>query len=443
MSGKALVCKLHNISPIEGADRIVRADLFNETVITGINNVEGTIGLLFDCDTQLTPEYAAANNMFRHSELNSDKTVVGYMDDNARVRPIKLKGVKCTALFMPLDTLEFIGGNVNDLSIGEQIDEFCGVRICNKYVTPETTKRLSQQQGVAYKKKRVPTFHEHFSTDQLQRNLHLIKEGSSIVVTEKLHGTSSRCGYLSVDVADDVPKWFKWISRMLGKIVGIDTSIYQEDSFVVGSRTVVKSIGDKTVKGESYYKEDIWTESAKRNFENKLHHGETVYYEIVGDLPNGSHIMPGHSSSKLEKFLDKEEYKNFVKTYGEHVLFSYGCKPSEYDIYVYRITMTNQDGVSIDLSWEQVKQRCQQLGVKHVPEIISGIVDNHEAMIKILNVLRDSPSETFPDTVKEGICVRIDNGGFTPIILKDKTYVFKVLENIIKDLPSEDMEEAN
>lgn len=443
MSGKALVCKLHNISPIEGADRIVRADLFNETVITGVNNVEGTIGLLFDCDTQLSEYYASANNMFRHSELNSDNTVKGYLEDDRRVRPVKMKGVKCTALFMPLETLEFIGGDVTSLREGEQLDSFCGVKLCNKYITPQTQSKInSNQKGV--KKSLVPTFKEHFDTDQLQKNTNLIKEGSMLTVTEKVHGTSARCGYLPVDIKSEFSRIYLFFVGILEWIFGT-TGIYEDYRFVVGSRRVVKSIGEESINGDSYYDHDIWTQTALDNFEGKLHEGETVYYEIVGYLPDGSPIMSSQSTAKLKSFLDKEEYEDFVRKYGEIATFNYGCEPGQHRIFVYRITMTNEDGVSVDYSWQQVKHRCDQLGVEYVPEINEGtfIVSDPESTLRYLNMLRDKSSETFPDVVKEGICVRIDGGSLSPTILKDKTYTFKVLDNIIKEAPVVDMEEAN
>ena len=36
--------------------------------------------------------------------------------------------------------------------------------------------------------------------------------------------------------------------------------------------------------------------------------------------------------------------KSFIKQYGNETTFSYGCEPGQSDMYVYRMTMTNEDG---------------------------------------------------------------------------------------------------
>src|SRR5688500_12924576 len=133
MSGEALVCRLQNISPIPGADKIVQASLFGETIITSKDTSDGTLGLLFDCETQLSHEFCHANSLYRHSDFNANKEEVGYFEDNRRVRPIKLRGIKCTAMFVPLDCLDFTGEDASSLKEGMHLKVFGGVEICDKY----------------------------------------------------------------------------------------------------------------------------------------------------------------------------------------------------------------------------------------------------------------------------------------------------------------------
>lgn len=445
MTGKALVCKLGQHVPIEGADKIVQVDMFGETIITQKSNEEGTIGLLFDCETQLSKEYASANNMFRHSDLNTDKKVVGYMNDSARVKPIKLKGVKCSALFMPITTLAFIStDSVKYLMLGQEIDSFDGVEICKKYISKKTKSAINTKEG-RFKKNLVSTFKEHMDTDQWGRNKHKVQEGSLVIITEKLHGTSGRCGYLPV-VQDKT--WWQKLLRL---------EVPNQYKFVVGSRRVVKSIGgDEAENKDHFYDEDLWTKISKENFEGKLHKGETVYFEIVGYTPSGELIMPSVSNKKLEKFLDKKEYKEFIKKYGETTFFRYGCYEmihngaetitnKSYKIFVYRITMTNEDGNTIDYSWEQVKNRCEQLDVQHVPELakIHFMEQDIDYINECVQSETDSDSNNFPQHIREGVCIRIENGNMNPILLKNKCFTFKVLEGIIKDTDVIDIEESN
>lgn len=443
MTGKAYVCKLTNITPIEGADLIVQATMFGETIITTKENTEGTLGLLFDCETQLSKEFLSANNLYRHSELNVNKEEKGYFDDNGRVRPVRLKGVKCSAFFMPMDGLDFTGSDVIP-NPGDEIDEWNEVPICNKYVS-ENTKNSNSNQGKSVKKNLVPTFKEHMDTDQLMKNLNSVRTGNLITITEKLHGTSGRCAHLPVK--KEYTKWEKLFYNyitfpLLYQQIG-NVETFEEYEFVVGSRRVVKSVGETITTDPGYYEEDIWSITANQYFKDKLHKGETVYYEIVGYLPNGQEIMSAQSNDKLKSFMEKDEFKAFISKYGETTKFNYGCPENTHDVYVYRITTTNEDGEDIDYSWDQVTQRCERLGVKHVPELFKFIVTPEMNCEEVFNNLLNQESTLFPTTVKEGICVRIDNGGANPKIFKNKSFIFKVLEGIIKDKGGVDIEESN
>lgn len=459
-TGSGLICKLGPHIAIEGADRIVQCNIMGDTVITQKGNVEGTLGLLFDLECQLSHEMAHYNNLYSNSELNADKTQKGYLAENRRIRPVKLKGVKCSAFWMPLDSLGWVGTlETKDLQEGTEINVLNGKEICKKYETPAQVRAKSM--GMAYtapKSSLVPTFKEHIDTAQWGKNLHRIKEGDTLIITEKLHGTSARVGRLQVDTTGRYKSWkikllnlwFKWF---LGFTKGVELPVYE---YCVGSRRVVKTIEGEKVEGQSYYKEDVWS-IASQQFSNKLHKGETVYFEIVGYLPDGGLIMPAHDNSKLEKFMDKAEYKKFIDRYGKNTKFEYNCTPNPcktvlsadtlvygHDIYVYRITTTNEDGVQLDYSWEQVKGRCEELGVKHVPELARFTVEQQDDMINYVERFTNDQSELFPTHIREGVCIRVESKGFVPQIYKSKSYLFKVLEGIIKDNEAYvDVEETN
>lgn len=447
-TGQAIIGKLENIKPIEGADRIVQAECYGETVIVSKDYNEDMAGILFDTETQLSEEFISKNNMYRHSEFNKDKTKSGYIEDDGRVRPIRLKGVKCSGLFVPLSYLDFAGGvdtdNTDNL-IGHQFNEWKNVPICKKYITKKTQKAKAKNKGGKKKSDLVPTFAEHFSTDHFMRGLKKLDLGHLCVITEKLHGASARTGYLPVI---EEKNWLKqrlrhvWLGKKPKK---------KKYKFVVGSRRVVKSIGgEKVKKHNSYYDSDIWT-LASQVFKGQLHKGETIYFEIVGFLLNGSPIMGAHSNHKLKKYLGKQEYEEFIEKYGKETIFSYGCSLENtekfsnppFDIYVYRITMTNPDGIQYDLGWDQVKKRCGELRVKHVPELDRGYGGSKEGLKELVVELSNAPSKNFPSHIREGVCLRIDNGNKNPYILKHKGVNFKILEGIIKESDFEDLEEAN
>lgn len=457
-TGEALVCKLKNIFPIEGADKIVQANLFGETIIISKDYIEGTLGLLFDCESLLDPDFCKYNNLYRHQHLNRDTTQVGYLEDSRRIRPIKLRGVKCSALWMPIYSLNYIGSLYPQE--GTQIKEWSGKPICDKYVRPIRGNGKNNKQ--IKKVQQVLNFAEHLDTDQLLRNLHKINIGDKIIVTSKLHGTSARAGLLPCIDLTWKGRFFRWLGL----------NLKNEYKFVVGSRHCLKSVqGEKIEKKDSYYIENIWKQSADQNFLGKLIPGETVFYEIVGFLPSGESIMPRHDNKKLEKFLDKQEYKDFIQKFGQETIFHYGCRDNlkddgfdengnisdirilkssvnaEYKIFVYRITLTTEHGQSIDYTWEQVKSRCEEMGVNHVPQLDNFLIDPDRDFYteeKYWLELTEEDDINFPQHLNEGICVRVENGKLRPDIYKNKRYAFKVLEGIIKDTTEfADMEESN
>lgn len=461
MTGEGICCSVKHHNKIDGADFIVSSSIFGQIVILNKeSNPVGIRGLLFDTESELSDLVCKKLNLYRHNNLNEDKSKTGYIEDNRRIRNIKLKGVKCDGLFLSFDQLETIKElkGISSTKDGIQLTEYNNIQLSKKYVRPVKNSGNANKQ--IKKVQTILNFAEHCDTDQLLRNLSNINIGDTLIVTSKVHGTSSRCGLLPTTPKGKFKTWWHnfWNKK-------------NDYRFVVGSRHTVKHIeGQECDKKDSFYDQDVWTESAYKYFHGKLLKGETVYYEIVGFLPNGTPIMPTHDNKKLEKFLDKTEYKEFIKKFGNQTVFHYGCRQfeekeypkdseiiyssvpkGEYKIFVYRITLTTEHGQAIDLSWDQVKRRCDELGVNHVPEIEQYHVGKNEmTMTEIFHnenfwlnqTEQDDPN--FPTHLNEGIVVRIENGSLRPKIYKSKRYNFKVLEGIVKDTQDfADLEESN
>ena len=199
-------------------------------------------------------------------------------------------------------------------------------------------------------------------------------------------------------------------------------------------------------------------------FEGKLLKGETVYYEIVGFTHDGGSIMGICDNKKLK---DKE----FVKKYGEKTVFSYGCVPRpevafgpdgmiekrQSDIYVYRMTMTNEDGEVVEYTPDQMRHRCMYMGVKTVPlhwygfipdeEVFTGTsceyTDPGQFVLAKAEEFYDGEEPIDPTHIREGVVVRVINRP-TFTAYKHKNFQFKVLEGIIKETAeAPDMEEAD
>jgi hypothetical protein len=263
-----------------------------------------------------------------------------------------------------------------------------------------------------------------------------------------MHGTSGRTGYL--------PRLVGFKRTLLDFILRRDGTPIYDWGYVSGTRRVVLKDFN-----HGFYGDNSFREPHAKIFEGKLHKGETAYYEIVGFTNNGTPIMPEANNEKLQD-------KDFLKKYGKTTVFSYGCSPTGEilrhgrdeqgrftisqkvpisDIYVYRMTLVNEDGDVVEYSPDFMRYRCEQMGVKYVPILCRGIIpsniDNAGEYIKnIAEDYCDGPDPIGKTHIREGVVIRIINKP-NFCAYKYKNFNFKVLEGIIKDSTTEpDMEEA-
>ena len=455
----AYVTRIKNLRKHPNADRLQLGECFGNTVCVSLEYTDNQLGIYFPCDGQLSVEFAEVNNLLRKKD-DAGNSIGGYMDPNKRnVTAIRLRGEKSDGLFLPLTCLETFG-DVSILKEGDVINTFNGHEICCKYIPRRNHRQGHVSDGNRTRKKKVdvaPLFAEHADTEQLAYNLGAFKPGDEIEITLKMHGTSQRTGYLPV--FKGYKRTFKdWLLRRDGK------PIY-DWGYVSGTRRTVLDNYDG-----GYYGSNEFREQHSKTFEGKLWKGETVYYEVVGFTHTGAPIMAEGNNEKLGK--------DFVKQYGKTTVFSYGCDPEgesfkhEYadcwdgmnvrefkpqsDIYVYRMTMTNEDGAVVEYTPDFMRYRCEQMGVKTVPVMWKGIIPAHTGDAAAIRLGQgagawikekaeqyyDGPDPIGKTHVREGVVVRILNRPkFTAY--KHKNFSFKVLEGIIKDTAAApDMEEA-
>jgi len=257
-----------------------------------------------------------------------------------------------------------------------------------------------------------------------------------------IHNTSGRTGHVLME--RDL-KWHEKLAKRLKVNIADKEWIYLN-----GTRRVV--MHEDKEKDKNPFHDPTIRDKAYKLFKDNLRKGETVFYEIVGYESTGATIMPSVDTTKMN---DKE----FTKKYGKLMTYSYGCESKFCEVYIYRMTMTNEDGLSIDYSWNDLVKRASELGVKVVPHIRTltlkelkaigtsegrtynddrDILDEFE---KLVEKYASGPSILDPNHIKEGVCVRIE-GGIDNRTFKFKSFEFKVLEEIVKDSGVIDAEEA-
>lgn len=452
----AYITRIKNMHKHPNADRLQIGECFGNAVIVSMEYEDNQLGVYFPSDGQLSVEFAEVNNLLRKKDDNGNN-VGGYMDpDKRNVTAIKLRGEKSDGLFLPLKSLESFG-DISTLREGDRIDNFNGHEICCKYIPRTQNRRGHYSEGNKTRKKKVPVaplFAEHADTEQLAYNLAAFKPGDEIEITLKMHGTSQRTGYLPVFKGYKRTFW-DWLFRREGK------PIY-DWGYVSGTRRTVL----ENFEG-GYYGSNEFREAHSKFFEGKLNKGEEIFYEVVGFTHTGVPIMASGDNKKLND-------KDFVKQYGQTTVFSYGCKSAvsidcddlQSDIYVYRMTMTNEDGFTVEYTPDFMRYRCEQMGVKTVPvfykdtipevvdyvaltergeetgELVPISVDPGAWVMEKAERFYDGPDPVGKTHVREGVVVRIINRPKF-CAYKHKNWFFKALEGIVKvEAETPDIEEA-
>jgi hypothetical protein len=421
MSYNAYITKIKNLRKHINADRLMVGECFGNFVIVGLDTQDNELGVYFPTDGRLGIEYCEANNLLKKKDENGNN-IGGYLEPEQRhVTTIKLRGEKSDGLFMPLKSLEKFC-DISTLNEGEMITTLNGVLICEKYIpivkhtnTSETGKKKKGRNAID--KISYPNFEEHVDTAQLAYNMNQFKEGDTCYITLKMHGTSQRTSYST----KETKKYLPYPIHKLLAFLHIEPKIKvkKEWAYVTGThRTILKNYDG------GFYENNDFRKKYHDFFVNKLHKGETVYYEVVGYTHDNQTIMPECSNKKTN---DKE----FVKQYGDTTKFTYGCEVGQNDIYIYRMTMTNEDGTVVEYPWYLVKLRCEQMGAKSCIEFDKFLYTTEEDLMDRVNQYVDGADPIGKTHVREGVVIRIDNKEkFTAY--KHKNFSFKVLEGIIK-----------
>lgn len=200
------------------------------------------------------------------------------------------------------------------------------------------------------------------------------------------------------------------------------------------SRTVIKNRYINKEATEGYYGVDVWAK-AHEIIKPKLVKGLTVYYEIIGFLPNGGYI---------QKDFD---YGYTVPTEGTGYIYG-----THYGIKVYRVTYTNPDGVVYELSALQVQQWCKKIGLEAVTEYYYGYAEDlypelslsehwHENFLQKLCEDKNFHMEEISPSCKnkvphEGIVLKIENS-------LSQAYKIKCIKFLEKESKQLDKGEAN
>ncbi|AOE43790.1 RNA ligase [Gordonia phage Bantam] len=421
----ATVIELGSPTTLANLDNLVGFPVYGLQALTTKDHFAGELMVAFTAETQLSEEFARENNLFRKTELNADPEADrGYLEENRRVRAIRLRGEKSSALLLPVSCLTYAGVDPSDLESGMTFDQVNGHEICRKYVVPVkggNANRAAKQAEKVFRQVDERVFPRHVETANFWRSLNELKHyASELIITQKLHGTSVRAGNVPVLNPPIEPR-FNGLRRSLGlkpKPAVPATTVWAEDTrFTVGSKRVIK---DENATQGFYGDVDVFTVVAEELLAGKIPENYMVYGEIIGWVPG----------------TDKPIQKGYT----------YGLPEGRADLYIYRVATINRTGQIADLPWDAVKTFCRERGLKWTPElfriparILQEREDREILVFNIEDILDHRFEDAYlrdgldwadkpvplsdPKSVDEGVCIRQDYG-VVPTILKAKSPLF-------------------
>lgn len=423
---KAIVAKIDKVVDIEGADSIHTAFVLGEQVVVAKDWGVGKVGLFFPADTQLSEEFLSNNNLFRHTQKNKDDTKKGFFEDNRRVRCQPFLKVRSEGFFCGLSALAYLTSNTEQFKVGDQFDEFKKTKICNKYLNEKTLRKLNNVQKKKTKIVETPMFNKHMDTEQFKYYVDKIKKGDLLSFHAKVHGTSARYSYSKV-----VKQPQTFVEKMKNFF-----GVFKKESweYLTGTRNVV--LYEDQYDKEGFHGSEQYRFNILELLKPHLIKGMTIYGEIAG-YANDKPIMSIHSTKGLKD-------KKLKKKYGDSVLYKYGCVEGTSRFHIYRISLTNEDGIEIDYSNDQVIAWCEKCGFNAPLPVQDSFIyqGDKEGLVSLVDHLTERHevlTEDYidPSHVSEGIIIRIDNEKEKPTFYKNKSYFFRCLEGLCNEVDEE------
>ena len=444
----ATVVKVPTIKEHPNADKLEIVDVFGNSIIIGKGSyTEGELVVYFPIESAISLKFLSWANLRDSAEMNADGKTKGFFGKHGRVKAISLRSIPSQGfLFKVSELVKYYEIDENTFNLGDTFDTVGDDILVKKYVKGNS--RGSGEQNV--KKSRVPKwldktigimprpirrnayifinswynrnsegiksqivdgeFRFHYKTEQLGRNIFVLKPEDFITISSKMHGTSA---ILSNIVCK---KPFNPI-RSIGNKFGakIPSTEYK---FVYSSRSVLKN------RRDGKFTDDVWGIIASE-LKDKIPEGYTVYGEIVGYTPGRAMVQ-----------------KNY----------DYGITRGECEFFAYRITYNLSDGKVKELEWHEIEEFCYEHGMRNVKVYYNGLAsdlfdipldkDWHENFLaKLKDTHLDNVCEQCTTgSINEGIVLRIESSE-KKTALKFKSPKFLIQESAARDNNEEDMEE--
>jgi len=395
------VVRVHSLVELPGLDNLRAFPVGGYQALVSKDTLPGTLMVVFPAECQLSGVWAARLNLHRHSELNDDPSVAGYLEDSRRVKAIKLRGHNSNALAINASAF-----GLDDSHEGAIFDHIDGVEVSRKYLVkvPQTNNAAKSQQEKAWKRVDTKFLPEHIDTENYWRNKHLIPQDAHVTVTQKVHGTSIRLANTIVQ------RRLTWLERLAVRL-GVKVATTEYD-YVFGSRKVIKDPNNPNQ--DHYYDYDLWSQEGAK-YQHLIPKNVILYGELIGWTGANSPIQSN---------------------------YTYNVPNGEAHLYIYRVAIVTEDGGLYDLSWEGVKAFCASRGLNVVPELWDGphymFIPENWIDVAFYPEYPHAVPLSDKKSVDEGVVIRVE--GVIPFVTKAKSPIFLGHESSLLDKETVDIE---
>lgn len=326
--------------------KLAKVDAYS--IIVGLDEKPG-LKIYFPVLSRINPNLLAYANLYQDSELNNDVNKKGFFSSNGRVKAIKLQQYPSEGFLMDYKVLQDFVESVTakKLPLVESGTEFDSVQegektfwICKKYVNnvpKEVTVKHNKKQKLVKKFNRVidSQFRFHYDTVLIRNSPYSINKDDIIHLSSKWHGTSGISAYV---LCKHQLTWKEKIAKFL---TGYEFNKYEH---LYASRKVIKN---KTIANSGFYGAEDGREDADKILQPIMTKGMTIYYELVGFAKNGTYWQKDYD-------------------YGcTRPIDGYVCGHN-FKILVYRITLTNIDGIVHEFSTQDVQNYVHKWNIEGV-----------------------------------------------------------------------------
>ncbi len=331
----AKIVKIDSLRKHSNADRLQCANVDFQNVILGLDANYGDEYVFFPLECTISLELLKFTNSMRDKTLNKDTSKSGFFELNGRVRAIKLRGEKSMGFMMPLEEFKKFAfdkfGEYPEIKEGQEFDSIGSFLVVEKYEVKKKVQQGNKNQGnTPHRVSRIIDGHIklHVNTSNLRKSVYELNIDDNISITYKTHGTSFW-------VANALVKKKLNLKEKFAKMLGVDI-VDSEYDYVYGSRKVVKNeyLEDSKNK-QHFYSYDLWKDICDR-IKESIPKGFTLYGECIGFTKDGAYIQKD---------------------------YDYMCEGKSNKIEIYRITQTNADGESFELTYNQIDDFCNRYGL--------------------------------------------------------------------------------